>query len=193
MGIDHDQCPHRLGQSRCLASETRRWPCSARSLVVKPTARSSADGHRAYWRWVSWLWLDDKLDVASRSFYEATFPAAQFSQAGRAGRSIFARSANAHVMMGGQNVYPPLEPAAAWTRTRRMQRAQAAILLAGISRNAALQLGQTRQAMAMLSQSKRAMGRSELPRSDLGARWQFHSALLGHSKMVKPRTAAGRR
>ncbi len=118
---------------------------------------------------------DDKLDVASRSFYEATFPAAQFSQPDVL-EEAFTLAARTHLMLDGKTVFPPLEPAAVWTRSRGMQRAHAAILLAA-SRNAAL-LGQTREATALLSQSKRSMGRSELSRSDLGARWQFHSALV---------------
>ena len=116
-----------------------------------------------------------QLDVAARCFFEASFPAASYSQADVLEEAL-SLGAKTHMLLGAKELYAPLEPTAIWARSRRMQRAEASILLAA-ARTAA-QLDQNQKASALLNQSRRAMGRGDLPGSDLGARWQYQSAVV---------------
>ena len=68
----------------------------------------------------------EEYEQAAASFYEATFPAAQFNQADVL-EEAFVLAAKAHRLAGGKSVFPPLQAAAIWTDKNRMQRASAAI------------------------------------------------------------------
>ena len=116
-----------------------------------------------------------EYEQAVTSFYEATFPAAQFYQPDVL-EEAFDLAAKAQLLAGSRSIFPPLQPAAAWTRSNRMDRASASILLSA-AENAAL-LNQTKSAMGLLKQSKTAMNRSDLPKTSLGTRLSYDNALV---------------
>ena len=117
----------------------------------------------------------DNLSLAKQSFYEATFPAA-FYRHGDVLQEAFQWAAAAHRISNPQQPYPPLAPAASWARVKGFRRVHVSLLLDSIDQ---LSLsGQDRLATGLLSQARRGMGRSDLIRSDVGARLQYLQSRL---------------
>ncbi len=120
-------------------------------------------------------WEQNQLDLAQRSFFEATFPAVAYDQPDAMERG-FVAAARVHALKGEATLFPPLVTAVDWVRSQNLDRAYSALLIVS-AHNAAL-AGQPQQASAFLSQARRAMGRSDLAGADFGARWQYESALV---------------
>ena len=116
----------------------------------------------------------NQLDVAFRSFYEATFPAAQLDQYGEL-EEAFVMAAKTH-RMSSNRPFPQLQHAATWLRTRRFSRIQVALLLASAELSAFS--GNTRPVSGLLAEARRGMGRTDLPKSDLGAKYNYLSCLV---------------
>ncbi len=112
---------------------------------------------------------------ALASFYEATFSAAQFRQADVL-EEAFTWATKAHLLAGSTNMYPPLQAAAKWTQSNRMDRAAASILLSA-AENAAL-LNQPRLAKPFLAQASGAMRRNDLSRTAVGTRLLYNTAFV---------------
>ena len=96
-----------------------------------------------------------ELEAAGRCFYDATFPAALFGQADVL-EEAFALATQTHVRTGGEQLFPPLETAAAWAQSKGLDRAAASILLSA-GENVLL-LNATRDADRWLQRARRAMG-----------------------------------
>ena len=118
-----------------------------------------------------------KLDVAQRSFLEATFPAVYFEQPDVLEEALRG-AARIQSIKGAPGIYPVLVPAVQLAQQQRWDRVTAAALLAS-SENIALS-GNVSQANGYLSQMRRTMNRTDLPRSDLGALAQYQTALLSY-------------
>lgn len=115
------------------------------------------------------------LELAQQSFFEATFPAVYYGQADVLAEALDG-AARVHSMRGGAGIFPPLGNATTWCRANRLNAAAATALLAS-AENAA-NSGDTKLATRLLGQLRGVFGRSDLPRTDLGARQLYLNAML---------------
>ncbi len=122
------------------------------------------------------LLAQQELEPAGHCFFNATFPAAYFGQPDVM-EEAFALATQIHVRTGGQQMFPPLQPAAVWSQVAGYDRASASLLLTA-AENAVL-LNSSGDADGLLKQSRRAMGRSDLANGRLGARLQYIAAIAG--------------
>ena len=117
---------------------------------------------------------ENKLDVAQQMFLEASYSAAIFNQFDYIEESLRWGSI-VHMMQGNKILYPPLPNAIAWAR-RNDANAMMSSMLVQLAWNQA-ELGLGREALATLSDTRRPMNRTELPRSLIGSRLLYVSAL----------------
>jgi CHAT domain-containing protein len=115
------------------------------------------------------------LQLAQRSYFEASFPAAYFGQ-GDALEEALVKAARIHTLRGEPGIFAPLITAADWCRAENFHRAASAMLLAAAEQ--ALFSGDPRQATRLLTQARSAMGRSDLRGADLGVEALYQAAQL---------------
>jgi hypothetical protein len=117
----------------------------------------------------------NNLELAQRSYFEASFPAAYFGQADALEEALVG-AARIHALQGQSGVFAPLVTAAEWCRAENFDRAVAAFLLAASEQ--ALFSGDPQQATRLLGQARAAMGRSDLRAADLGVELLYQSAQI---------------
>jgi CHAT domain-containing protein len=115
------------------------------------------------------------LDMAQRSYFEASYPAAHFGQADALEEALVG-AARIHTFKGDAGIFAPLTTAADWGRAENLDRAASAILL--VATEHALFGGDAKQAARLLTQARAAMGRSDLRGADLGVESLYQTAQL---------------
>ncbi len=115
------------------------------------------------------------LELAQRSYFEASFPAAQFGQ-GDALEEALVGAAKLHTWKGEAGIFAPLTTAADWCRIENFDRAAAAMLLAATEQT--MVAGDPRQATKLLVQAQATMRRSDLRGADLGVDLLYQTAQL---------------
>ena len=114
-----------------------------------------------------------QTQAAASYFLEATFPAAAFDQFDVM-QEAFSWGLVTHLVSGQPGPYPPLLPAAAWSR--RHSRALQAWLLLLAAENC-VSAGDLPQATTLLAESRQAVGTRDMRGGVLGARFNYVSAM----------------
>ncbi|MCE9546993.1 MAG: CHAT domain-containing protein [Planctomycetia bacterium] len=126
----------------------------------------------------------DKGDLKSASvwFSEASYSGYFFSQYAVIEEAV-RLGALVHILSDAKNVYPPLATVADWAHAKRLRALQASALISAAEGYA--QMGDQQsvaKATATLSQVNRAMSRRELAPTELGARFNYVSALVAYER-----------
>ena len=116
-----------------------------------------------------------KYKAAATFFLEATFVAVPFSQADVM-EEAFRWGAITHIISNQRGVYPPLVPAAAWSRAKRFRSMQTSLLLLA-SEGYAIQ-GDLARASSLWADANRLIARRQMREGRLGARHQYQAALI---------------
>ena len=116
---------------------------------------------------------EEQYEAAATYFMEATYVAAWFSQFNEM-EEAFRRAATTYLISGTRGVFPPLEPAVAWSR--RTSRLLEASLLTCAAQNAA-EANDAAAAMGLVEQASKAAVRTSLLAGAMGARLSYASAL----------------
>ncbi len=111
--------------------------------------------------------------AAATYFFEATFPAAAFSQFDVLNEA-FTWGAITHMASGKEGLYPPLTNAAAWAKRVRREPLEAGVLLSAAENQ--VELGNAKDATALIERARRAIGRRDMRRGNIGARLNFVNA-----------------
>jgi hypothetical protein len=117
----------------------------------------------------------NELDLAQRSFFEASFPAVYFGQ-GDTLEEALVGAAKVHALKNEAGIFPPLLTAAEWCRGTNLDRASSALWLAAAEQSAIA--GDPRPATRLLGQAQQAMRRSDLRNADLGVKLLYQNAQL---------------
>ena len=127
-----------------------------------------------------------KYDAAMQSAHEATISAAYFDRY-EVMEEAFRLGALAHIVSGQKGIYPPLVPAAVWTR--KISFVHTSILTA-LADNA-VSVGDLPAATAAIADANKAVNRTDMPRSLVGARLHYQTARLNlQSGNIRPGGAA---
>ena len=113
---------------------------------------------------------------AANDFLEATYTAAVFGQPTLM-EEAFRWATLVHILRGAKGPYPPLEPAAAWSR--RVSRFLEASLLLDAAESAA-ELSQAAPASALLERARGVMARTPMLAGAPGARLNYVAALVAY-------------
>lgn len=127
----------------------------------------------------------DQVPLAANSFYEATFPAAQFDQYDELEEAFHLAAVSSRL---SNQQFPALEQAATWLRSRRFRRVNASLLLS--SAELAAYSGNANVAARRLNEARSAMARTDLLRSDIGVRFNYLSAVVNFSNRKDKAAAA---
>ncbi len=114
-----------------------------------------------------------KYDAAMKSCHEASISAAYFDRF-EVMEEAFRIGTLAHIVSGQKGIYPPLVPAAVWTRKMGFIHASVLASLA----DSAVSAGDFTAATAAVADATKTMQRTDLPRSLTGARLNYHAARL---------------
>lgn len=118
---------------------------------------------------------DNRLEAASNYFLEASLAGAAFAQPDVIDEAL-RHGMTTHLVGGARGAYPPLVRAAPWARSRGFDALQASLLVAASESYA--YAGENGQAGKLLDEARRAMARSDMRGGEVGARFQFTSALV---------------
>jgi CHAT domain-containing protein len=118
---------------------------------------------------------EEKYDIASTFFIEATFTASLFNQIDVM-EEAFHEGFVTHQVAGRQGAYSPLVAAAAWAKNKKMRRLSVS-LLTDLAENLA-EMGDLNAATQALGQAKTNTGRSDLMLGIAGSRINYQSARL---------------
>jgi len=112
--------------------------------------------------------------AAAQFFEEATYAAVNYpdytvlDEAFRGGMA-------AHLLSGGQGMFPPLESAMQWAKVNKLRQLRASLLLLAAENYAIL--NETRSAVAMLDEARATIGRRAMGAGWIGARLNYLTAL----------------
>jgi hypothetical protein len=113
---------------------------------------------------------EGKYDPAITYFHEATISAAYFDRFDVM-EEAFRLGSLAHLVSNQKGIYPPLVPAAAWTRVPTLQ----TTLFTALADNLITQ-GQLPAATAALADANKALGRADMAQGAIGARLNYQTA-----------------
>ena len=114
-----------------------------------------------------------KYDAAATLFHESTISAAYFDRFDVMEEG-FRLGQLAHVVSAQKGVYPPLVPAAAWSKQKRLRALNVSIAIA-LGENLRI-AGETSDATAALNQARTNLARAEMSQGVMGARLNFETA-----------------
>jgi tetratricopeptide (TPR) repeat protein len=117
-----------------------------------------------------------QYDKAATCFYEASFPAAAFSQHDLIEEAL-RWGAQTHVVAQRPGLYPPLAPAAAMADRKSLRHLQVSMLLESAENVAR---GDAKAAAALLEQARRGMLRQEMQAGAHGGRYEYLNALVNY-------------
>ncbi len=120
--------------------------------------------------------LGGQFDQAGQYFFEATFPAAFYSQYDVIEEAFRWGSWN-HLISGRPGVYPPLAPALQWAQRKSLRQLEVSLVLESSEQ---VSRGDVKAALALLETARRGMLRRDLSAGALGARHQFLLAKLNY-------------
>lgn len=114
---------------------------------------------------------------ASRLFLEASLSAGWYSQYALVEESL-RMGAVTHIVAGQKGMYPPLEPATAWSR-RESELLESSLVVSAAE--VAATVNETSTAATLLEQARRSMARSDMRNGMIGARHQYVVALTSYA------------
>ncbi|MEN6406492.1 MAG: CHAT domain-containing protein [Thermoguttaceae bacterium] len=112
--------------------------------------------------------------AAAQFFEEATYAAVNYSD-GIVLEEAFRCWFLTHVISNSKDFFKPLESAILWAKRNNLRQLHASLLLCAAENRVIL--GQLRQATAALEEARAVIGRHDMGNGDIGARFQYLSAL----------------
>jgi tetratricopeptide (TPR) repeat protein len=119
-------------------------------------------------------------EAAGVFFYESTFPAVAFAQPDIV-EEAFRLGSDNFLATTQQGIYPPLDAAIEFTRRKEIYRSAGVSLLVAAADNLTAR-GDTARAARLLTEAAGAMRRTDLLKSDVGARYHHQLALVNYQQ-----------